>query len=59
MAETRAGKEPTPSEEELQAMMPTVLQLQRLIQDRLSRALRPNGEPFSISLTSCNHNSCN
>jgi hypothetical protein len=59
MSESRIGEESAPSEEELRAMLPTVLQLQKLIQDRLSRAMRPNGEPFNISLTSCDHHSCN
>jgi hypothetical protein len=59
MARPRADEELQPSEEELRAMMPSVLDLQRLIQERLTRGVRPRDELGIISLTSCNNNSCN
>jgi hypothetical protein len=51
-------REPRPSDEELRAMLPMVLNLQKLIQVRLERAIRPGEELGIISVTSCNNHSC-
>jgi hypothetical protein len=59
MAKEPVSEESRLSDEELQALMPMVLQLQRLIQDRVGRGLRPREELAVISITSCNNNSCN
>ena len=59
MARPRSEEEFEASEEDLQAMMPMVLSLQRLLQERLRRGVRPRDELAIISLTSCNNNSCN
>jgi hypothetical protein len=52
-------EEPRLSDEQAQAMMPMVLELQRLIQSRMRQTLRPGEELGIISLTSCTNNSCN
>jgi hypothetical protein len=57
------SREPTLSEEDAQkAIGPTILELQKLLVDRLRRGtLRPNGGGLgleSISITSCEHHSC-
>ena len=51
-------RETVPTEADLEAMLPTVLELQKLIQERLGRGLRPRDELAIISVTSCNHHSC-
>jgi hypothetical protein len=53
------GQEPRPTQEELEAMMPNVLELQRLFMDRMRRALRPRDEFAVVSCTSCDNQSCN
>jgi hypothetical protein len=50
--------EPRLSDEELKAMLPIVLNLQKLIQVRMERAIRPGEELGIISVTSCNSHSC-
>lgn len=59
-SEPQGGSPETPSIEEVQEMMPTVLELQRLISSRMSRSVRrPGGDDFGvISCTSCNSQSC-
>jgi len=60
MASPPAGQPTTPTQDELAAMIPTVLELQRLIQDRVNNALRARpAEVAAISCTSCDSQSCN
>jgi hypothetical protein len=55
------GQEPTTSAE--QDVWPTILELQKVLVERLRGAgeagrLRPTEGLFSISITSCEHHSC-
>jgi hypothetical protein len=59
MSTPLAGEELTPSAEELRAMLPIVLELQRLIEERTRPGAVPREELGSISCTSCAHHSCN
>jgi hypothetical protein len=60
MSTVSAGERPPPTtEEQLLEMRPIVLELQKLLQARILRGLRSGDEVASISLTSCDHHSCN
>jgi hypothetical protein len=59
MAESRSAEVPNPDDPEFKAMLPMVLELQKLLEERFRRPLRPGNEVASISLTSCDHHSCN
>jgi len=56
---TPPSQERTPTEEEVQAMTPSVLELQRLIMDRIRSAVTARPGLAAISCTSCDSNSCN
>jgi len=54
------GSSPRSSGQESESATPSVLDLQRLIQDRLTSALRARpGELAALSCTSCDSQSCN
>ncbi len=53
---------PAPTDEELQRLvMPTILELQKVLVERFRRptTMRPGDELAVVSVTSCNQQSCN
>jgi hypothetical protein len=60
MTESERPGQPAPTEEEMRQLWPTVLELQRVLVERLrgTARLRPPDEVAAISFTSCDHHSC-